>query len=200
MHRIFAALLLLAAVPAGARADGPAPPEDRWAPRPGGPLTLDAGVVLAHPTSLGTGLSSGVGAGATWGLSRLLRVGARGSWSSSTESSIDWTVSQSDFKLRAFADLRHVAGRGAFGLRLGLGPTLVHEARSRNQAQRAQLPPSLAESSAWATFPAADLEAVVAVHVAGPWLLLTSGGPSWSLSGGRIVSGWTALIGTGWQP
>jgi hypothetical protein len=200
MHRILVALLVLAAAPAAARAEGAAPPDDHWATRPPGPLIVDGGLVLGHPTSLGTGLSSGVGGGAVWGRWRHLRIGVRGSWSSTTESSIDWTVTQSDFKLRAVGDLQHVVGRGAFGLRLGLGPTLVHETRVRNQADRAMLTGAAAGSSAWATFPTADLEAVVAVHVAGPWLLVTSGGPSWSVSGGKVVTGWTALLGTGWQP
>jgi len=210
MHRNLLALLLLAAAGGSARAEGPAALEDRFpVTGSGGPLILDGGLVLGHPAGLDTGLSTGVGVGAMVGargdaaagasLARLVRVGARLSWSTATESSTTWTVTQSDLKLRAAAELRHVAGRGTFGLRVGLGPTFVHETRLRNQGVRAMLTGSYLEQTTWATLPAADVEAMVGLHVLGPWLLVLSGGPSWSLSGGQIKTGWTALVGTGWQ-
>jgi hypothetical protein len=48
--------------------------------------------------------------------------------------------------------------------------------------------------------PAGELEAVVGVHVGGPWLLVLSGGPSLVVSDGVAHGGWTTLLGVGWQP
>jgi len=163
-----------------------------------GPLAVDAGLVLAAPATLGTGLSSGFGAGLTRG--RRFAWGLRGSWSSATESSLVWTVSQDDFRLRAVAALQQPAGRGVFALRLGLGPTFVYEHRTRNQGARAGLTGSELETSALAVFPGADLEALVKLHILGPWFLQINGGPTAIVADGYVRFGWTAQIGAGWQP
>ena len=173
--------------------------DDSWPVTSRGRLTADLGLALGAPTALGTGLSTGAAAGVSFG-GGLLALGARASWSTATESSIAWTVSQSDIRLRAGAALQHASGRGRMALRLMLGPTLVHESRTRNQGQRAGLTGSELEASAWAARPAADLEAVIALHVAGPWLMMLSGGPSLSLASGTAHAGWLGQLGVGWQP
>jgi len=91
-------------------------------------------------------------------------------------------------------------GRGTFGLRLGLGTTVVHEDRTRNQGAAAGLTGGALATSALAALPAGDLEAVVSVHVAGPWLLTLSGGPSAFVSEGAFHAAWIAALGAGWQP
>ncbi len=177
---------------AAAPADDPV-----WRVQPAGRLTLDGGFVMAAPAALATGLSTGVGLGATFG--RTVAWGLRASWSSATESSLSWSVTQAELRLRATAALQRRAGRGAFALRLGMGPTLVHESRLRNQGARAGLSGNDLASSALTTLPAADLEAVVTVHVAGRWLLNLAGGPSLTVVDGSARGGWTAQIGAGWQ-
>jgi hypothetical protein len=181
-----------------ARADGP-PPFDQLAPVTStGRLTVDGGLVLALPATWQTGLASGVGAGVSVG--RTFAFGARASWATSTESSMAWTVTDDDIRLRATAAVQRAAGRGSFGLRLGLGPTFVYEDRVRNQGQRAGLTGSALETTALATLPAGELEAFVAVHVGGPWLLVLDGGPSLLVDGGVAHGGWTTQLGVGWQP
>jgi hypothetical protein len=169
-----------------------------WRVRSAGALTLDGGLVLAAPAALGTGLSTGVGGGATFG--RAFALGLRGEWSTATESSLAWTVTHGDFKLRVTAAIQRSAGRGRFALRLGLGPTLVHETRLRNQGMRAGLTGRDLQTSSFSTLPGGNLDGVVVVHIAGPWLLTMSGGPAVTILDGRMRAGWTAQIGTGWQP
>ena len=180
-----------------ARAEGPQL-TDEWPVRSGGPLSLDAGVVLGLPATWQTGLSTGAAGGVAYG--RTFVWGARASWSTATESSLAWTVNHQDMRLRVSAGAQHVAGRGTFGLRLNLGPTFVYEDRVRNQGMRAGLTGSALETSTLATIPAGELEVVVAVHVAGPWLLIVSGGPSLLVSDGVVHGGWTTQLGVGWQP
>jgi hypothetical protein len=187
----------LAASPARAD-DARGPVDDDWPVQSTGPLAVDAGLVLALPATWQTGLSSGIGAGVTRG--RRFAWGVRGSWSSATESSLVWTVSHDDFRLRAVAAVQQPAGRGVFALRLGLGPTFVYERRTRNQGARAGLTGSDLESSALATFPGADLEGVVTVHVVGRWSLTLGGGPTAIVADGALHGGWTAQLGAGWQP
>jgi len=197
-RRIPFTLLALLALPVAvrpARAEGPAPDAGVWRVRSEGKLAIDGGLVLGQPAALGTGLSTGLGAGASYG--RLFALGLRASWSTATESSMAWQVTQADFKLRATAAIQGAVGRGRFALRVGAGPTIVHETRLRFQAARAG---TTAETSSTASLPAGDLEGVVAVHIAGPWLLTMSGGPSLTIIDGTAHAGWTALIGTGWQP
>jgi len=196
--RVALALVALAALTREAAADGPPPDAGIGRVSSRGPLTIDGGLLLGQPAALGTGLSTGVGAGASYG--RLLALGVRASWSTATESSLAWQVTQADFKLRATGAVQRAVGRGRFALRLGAGPTIVHETRLRNQGMRAGLTGADLETSATATLPAGELEAVVAIHIAGPWLLTMSGGPTLTIIDGGAHAGWTALIGTGWQP
>ena len=174
------------------------PVDDEWPVQSTGPLAVDAGLVLALPATWQTGLSSGIGAGVTRG--RRFAWGVRGSWSTATESSLVWTVSHDDFRLRGVAALQQPAGRGVFALRLGLGPTFIYEHRTRNQGARAGLTGSDLENSALATFPGADLEGVVTLHVFGRWSLTVSGGPTAIIADGTLHGGWTAQLGAGWQP
>jgi len=202
MRRIVLGLFVLAVAhvlhSTTAHAEGPVQLDDRWPVRTGGRLTIDGGVMLALPAALGTGLSTGVGAGAMVG--RRFRLGLRVAGSTATESSIDWAVTHTELRLRAAADFQHVAGRGALGLRLSVGPTIVHETRLRNQGSRAKLTGSDLETTAFSTLPSIDLDAVIGVHIFGPWLLIVSGGPTASWVSGDFKPGWSALIGTGWQP
>ena len=201
-HGLLLSWMLLATVVHGqARAEGPRPQDhdDRgWAVRSTGPLTLDAGLVMASPAALGTGFSTGVGAGATRG--KILAWGVRASWSTATESSLAWMVTHGELRLRAAGVIQRDVGRGRFALRLGLGPTIVHETRLRNQGMRAGLTGSDLETSSVSTLPAADAEGVVTTHIAGRWLLTMSGGPSITLLDGKARAGWMAQIGAGWQP
>lgn len=178
--------------------DGALLSDDTWRYRSTGDVAVDGGLVLGFPAALPTGLSTGVGAGVSAG--RTVAVGARAAWVTATESSLPWTVTQSDLRLRLTAALQATPGRGIVGLRLGLGGTLVHETRVRNQGMRAGLSGSDLETSAFAMLPAADLDAVVALHIAGPWLLVTSGGPSIDRVDGKFHGGWTAELGVAWQP
>jgi hypothetical protein len=182
----------------GARAEGPPPADATFRVRSSGPLTVDGGLQLATPAGLATGLSTGVGAGAMIG--GRWAFGARASWSTSTESSIAWTLTRADLRLRAAGAIQQAAGRGRFALRLSLGATVVHETRVRNQGAQAQLTGSDLQTSVFAPLPAGELEAVIALHVAGPWLLELSGGPGLAIDGGSAHGGWTAALGVGWQP
>lgn len=194
--------VLLALAPVRGAAAQPAELSDGWAIRSGGTLTVDADFLASPATSLGPSLSAGAAVGvaksATKGSPFAWQV--RASWSSATESSIDWTASHADLRLRAGGVVQRTLGRARVGLRLGLGPTIVHEDRTRNQGANAGLSGSALETSTFATLPAADLEAVVAVHVFGPWLLVMSGGPDVVWSGGSLHGSWLAEIGVGWQP
>ena len=193
--------LILAAlvVPRAAHADGPQVATDSFAYRSTGALRVDGGLVVGFPTALPTGLSRGVGAGATIGRGPL-RWGGRLAAVTATESTLAWRVTHSDLRLRVTGSLQHDAGRGAIGLRVGAGGTLVHESRLRNQGARAGLTGSDLETSALALVPAAELEAVIAVHAIGPWLLVVSGGPSAAIVGGDLRGSWTAALGVAWQP
>jgi hypothetical protein len=196
----FAPYILLAgalARPAAAD-DGARRADDQWIVRSEGRLALDGGLVMGPSMTLQTGMATGVGAGLTYG--RRAAFGVRASWATATESSLVWIVEHDDYRLRAVGVLQQPAGRGAFGLRLGVGATIVHEDRTRIQATRAQLTGAALGSSATAALPAADLDAVVSVHVAGPWLFTLSGGPSALISDGAVRAGWIAQLGAGWQP
>jgi hypothetical protein len=84
--------------------EGRRPVDDDWPVQSTGPLAVDAGLVLALPATWQTGLSSGIGAGVTRG--RRFAWGVRGSWSSATESSLVWTVSHDDVRLRGVAAIQ----------------------------------------------------------------------------------------------
>ncbi len=172
---------------------------DSFAVREGGALRVDGGLVLGFPTALPTGLSRGIGGGVTFGECPL-RWGVRAAWVTATEHGPAWEVTHSDLRLRVTGSAQHDAGRGSIGLRIGAGGTLVHESRLRNQGMRAGLTGDELETSAFALLPAADLEAVVAVKIAGPWQLMMSGGPSVALFDGTLRASWTAELGVAWQP
>jgi hypothetical protein len=192
-------LLALCAIPRTSVADdGTLLSDDTWRYRSTGDVMVDGGLVVGFPAALPTGLATGAGAGVTVG--RTLAVGARAVWVTATESSLPWMVTHSDLRLRVTGGVQATPGRATIGLRLGLGGTLVHETRVRNQGMRAGLTGSDLQTSTFAMLPAADLDAVVALHIAGPWLLVTSGGPSIDRVDGRFHSGWTAELGVAWQP
>ena len=172
--------------------------EETWGYRSTGDVMVDGGLVVGFPAALPTGLARGVGLGVTSG--RSLAWGARAAWVTATESSLPWTVTHSDLRLRATGAVQAAAGRGVVALRLGLGGTLVHESRVRNQGMRAVLSGDALATSTFAMLPAADLDVVVALHVAGPWLLVTSGGPSIDVLDGALHGGWSAQLGLAWQP
>ena len=199
MWRPAVLLALCVSVPrSGLADDGTLFGDDTWHYRSAGDVAVDGGLVVGFPAALPTGLATGVGAGVTTG--EMLAVGARAAWVTATESSLPWTVTHSDLHLRVTGALQTTPGRGTIGLRLGLGGTLVHETRVRNQGMRAGLSGSDLATSAFAMLPAVDLDAVVALHIAGPWLLVTSGGPSVDIFGGKLHGGWSAQLGVAWQP
>jgi hypothetical protein len=181
-----------------ARADGPVLAGSPLPTSSAGSLSIDGGLLLAMPTALGTGLSTGFSLGVMRG--RTLAWEARASWSTAAESSIPWTVTQSDLRLRVGGALQHALGRARVGLRMGLGPTVIHETRTRNQGMGAALMGTALETSTFATLPAGDLEAFLALHVFGPWFFTVSGGPSAALENGTWRMGWLSLMGVGWQP
>ncbi|HEX3694834.1 MAG TPA: hypothetical protein VH374_05530 [Polyangia bacterium] len=201
MRQLALAALLSVFDASGARAEGPRLADDRWPVQSTGRLGVDLGLSVGLPATWQTGLGTGVGGGITIGRAQSLFVwGVRASWSTATESSLAWTVTHQDIRLRAAAGLQRAAGRGTLGLRLGVGPTVAHETRTRNQGARAGLTGSDLQTSTFATLPAADLEAVVNVRVAGPWFLTVGGGPSLALADGSAHGGWTAQLGAGWWP
>jgi hypothetical protein len=199
MWRLAVLLACSVALPRISHADdGALLTDDTWRYRSAGELAVDGGLVLGFPAALPTGLAKGVGVGVTTG--RQLAWGARASWITATESSLPWTVTHSDLRLRITGALQKAAGRGTIGLRLGLGGTLVHESRVRNQGMRAGLTGSDLLTSAFSMLPAADLDAVIGIHVAGPWLLMMSGGPSVDVFESKLHAGWSAQLGVAWQP
>ena len=175
---------------------------DAWTPSSRGDLAVDAGVVVGFPAALPTGLSRGVAAGVAKAvaLDGALAIGARVGWVTATESSMAWRVTHDDLRLRVTAALQHTVGRGTLALRAGAGGTLVHESRLRNQGERAGLEGDDLRTSAWELLPAADLDAVIHVGIAGPWRVVMSGGPSVALLDGGLNTSWTAQLGVAWQP
>lgn len=173
--------------------------DDTFAVPSHGQLLLDGGLLVAMPSALPAGMTTGVGAGITRECSCWWSYGARASWSQLTSSDMSWTVTHQEYRLRGDAAIRHAFGRGTLALRLDVGTTIVHEHRIRNQSSR--LPPMGSfESKAVAALPAAELEAVIALHVTGPWLMVVSGGPAADIYNGGLRGGWTAQLGVGWQP
>jgi len=198
-EHVLALGLVVALAPRDARGDGPlAGDDDRWKVTSCGCWMVDGGLVTGAPAALPTGLTRGFGGGVTYG--HELTAGARASWSTATVYTTAWQVTHSDLRLRVTGGAEHLAGRGSFGLRLGLGGTLVHERRERNQGMRAGLTGSELATSAFAMLPALDVEAVVSVHVLGPWLLVIDGGPAADVVAGAVHGRWTAGLGLAWQP
>ena len=189
------ALLLAGAASARAQsgAEALAPPKN----------TLDAGLVLAYPAALVTGMSAGVGATFMRTATRggWLAWGARASWSTATEYSPapTYSVTNEEIRLRLCGQLQHAVGRGLFGLRVGLGGTLVYEDRTLVQGARAGLPPSQQEITSWAMLPAADFEGIVVLRVWNSWGMSVSGGPTLHGLHGGVRTGWTSGLGVTWQ-
>ena len=188
------------AAPATAAADDRLLADDTFAVSPPGRLVVDAGLIVGLPAALPTGLSTGVGAGLTRACGCHFAYGALASWASASESSETWTVTHGELRLRATGSLHHEAGRGTLALRLGLGATVVHEDRVRNQGVRAGLTGSELEQTATQALPAADLEAVVTLRIAGPWALVIAGGPTATWFDSHLRGGWTAALGVAWHP
>jgi hypothetical protein len=188
-----AASALLAASPA--RAEGLAD-DDLWRYRSSA-IAIDAGVVAAPPAALGTGLAKGFGAGVAVG--RDLFWGARASWATATETAIGWDVTHDDVKLRLIGGAQRTAGRGTFGVRFGLGGTLVHERRERIRGDIAGSQGSLRETTANVVLPAADLDGVVSLHVTRGWLLLVAAGPSLTRVDHKLQTAWNSYLGVAWQ-
>lgn len=167
---------------------------------PEGSLTIDAGLLVATPAALSGVTSTGIVAGVTRRCGCRFEYGAQLGWSTANGSSIDWSVTHSDLRLRVIGGVRMGVGRGAFSLRAGLGTTVVHETRERNQGERAGLTGDDLMTSAWRAIPAGDLQGVVSLHIAGRWLLAVGGGPSLYLADGELRAGWSAQLGVAWQP
>jgi hypothetical protein len=195
----FALVALIAFAPA-ARADDRLLSDDSFAVKSTGTLRVDGALLVAMPSALPSGMMTGLSAGITRECGCHLAYGARASWAYVSESSTFWNVTQQDLRLRATGSLRHTFGRGSLALQLGLGTNIVYEHRTAAQAMTANLSGGSFESRAVAALPAADLEAVVALHVAGPWLMIVSGGPAVDVLSGNLRGGWTAELGVGWQP
>jgi hypothetical protein len=171
--------------------------DDTFATRAGGPYIVDAGLLIGQPAALPTGITTGIGAGVTRECGCLFSYGVRASWSSETDLSTVWTLTHWDMRVRAIGSIRHTAGRGTLALRLGVGPTFVREDRYLTQGMRAG---NLQETTAFAMLPAGELEAVVGLHIAGPWLAMVSAGPTLDVVNDKLRGGWIAQIGVGWQP
>jgi hypothetical protein len=183
------ATLLLYAVPADA-----GPPSG--APAPSTSLVA-GGLLLAQPAALSPGMTTGVDAAFTRGAT--LAWGVRAAWSAATEYTLAWTVRDDDLRVRLFGALQRAAGRGTFGLRLGVGGTLVREHRTRSQGSRAGLAGEDLEKTAWSVSPAMDLELTVALRIAGAWGMTLCGGPSMHLLHGSAHFGWLSGLGVTWQ-
>ncbi len=181
---IIAVLLLALAGPAAAQA-------------PDAALVVDGGLLARRPAALPVGLSTGVGAGVLFG--RTWAWGARASWSSATEYTLSWEVRHDDLRLRALGAWQHQAGLGTVALRLGLGATGIYETRTREQGERAGLEGDELRTTAFEVLPAADLELVVVLRVAGAWSVVMSGGPSLELHDGALRAGWLGGLGVAWR-
>lgn len=193
LSRVIIVVVLGAAV---AHADDRLLSDDTFAVHPPGQFLLDGGLLVASPQALGTGMSTGVGAGITRTSGRSFGYGVRASWSTITEESQAWVVTQQDIRLRAVGELRHVVGRGTFGLRLGAGAAIVHEFRERSQLRMGLDP---LETRAFDTLPGADLELVAALQISGSLGLTVSGGPSLDYFQSAVHGKWLAGLGVAWQ-
>jgi len=170
--------------------------EDLWRYRSAA-IAIDGGVTAGLPTALGTGLARGFAAGVSVG--RALFVGARAAWLTATETTIGWDVTHHDVKLRLTGGARTMVGRGTFGVRLGLGGTLIHERRDRLRGDVAGAMGELRRTTATELVPAADLDGVVSLHVTRGWMLLVSAGPSFTRTDGELRTGWNSYLGVAWQ-
>jgi len=181
--------------PRAARADGLAD-DDLWRYR-SSRVALDAGFVAAHPVALETGLATGVGAGITFGHG--WTWGARASWARASETAIGWTVTHDDMRAAVVGGGQVSAGRGELGVRLGLGAAGVHELRARVHGDVAGSHGDARADRTTAWAPTGDLDAVVALHISGAWMMVLAGGPSLAYIDGAIHAGWTSQLGAAWQ-
>jgi len=198
--RWFALLVMLASTSVRAE-NGRLLDDHTFDTEPNGQLAADAGVVVGLPSALPSGLSTGLGGGITRTCGCLFSYGARASWSRVAEPGMAYLVTQDDFRVRVTGAIRHDAGRGSIALRLGVGPTIVHESRDRLQGNRdVGLSGDALHTSATRALPAGELEAVISVKIVGDWLLVASGGPSLDIESGTAHVGWVSMLGVGWQP
>ena len=181
--------------PSAASADGLSD-DDVWRYRSTA-TAVDGGVTAALPTALGTGLARGFGAGIAVG--RTFSVGARAAWLAATEHTIGWQVTHDDVKLRLTGGAQTAVGRGSFGVRLGLGGTLVHERRERVLGDIAGAQGDLRLTTATVLLPAADLDGVVSLHVTRGWMLIATAGPSLTRVDHKMRTGWSSYLGVAWQ-
>jgi hypothetical protein len=162
----------------------------------------EGGLVLALPAALQTGTSVGVGAGYLRAVTAggRLAFGARASWSTATEYTLTDTVRNDDLRLRVCALVQQVIGRGAFGLRLGLGATAVYEGLTASQGGRAGLSGTALATTQWYLLPAGEVEGVVYLRVWHGWGMSLAGGPTLHLLDGSARWGWTSSLGVLWEP
>jgi len=175
-------------------------PDDTFAVERDRGFDIAGGLLVAKPAVLDGSMSTGLGVDVVRHCGCTLEYGAQLGWSRASGTSTAWSVTHDDLRLRAIGGVRRAAGRGAFSLRMGLGTTVVHEGRERNQGERAGLMGEDLRTSAWRAIPAGDLEVVVSVHVAGRWMAVIGGGPSLYLVDGDVRAGWSAQLGAAWQP
>ena len=98
-----------------------------------GQYVLDGTMLVASPSVLPAGMSAGVAAGITRECGCSWSYGARASWSTATDSSETWIVTDQELRLRATLAIHHRAGRGTIGLHVSgswlaivsAGPQLV---------------------------------------------------------------------------
>ncbi len=196
-HNMLRPLLVLGTLSSPALAD-PAVGSDAWPVVATRTLVVDGGLLAGHPVALPTGLSRGLGAGATVGHG-WFRFGGRVGWVTATESTLSFEVTHRDLQVRALAGIEQVAGRGRIGLRLGAGGTLVHESRRRAQGDRAGLMGDDLATTALALVPAGDIEVTVGLAIFGAWSVALAGGPSLAVIDGELGTSWIAQLGVGWQ-
>lgn len=200
MSRAVLAILVLAAGVAHADS-GRLLDDDTFKVSEHGQYVLDGALLVASPSALPAGISTGVAAGVTRECGCTLAYGVRASWSREIDSSEMWIVTDQELRLRATAALRHRAGRGTISLRAAAGTTVIYEDRVHQQGARSGLTGSALEQREYAALPAGELEVVIGLHVSGAWLAMVSMGPQLVVeSGGTVRGGFTAQLGVAWQP
>jgi|GEM_PF-1861021 len=164
-------------------------------------LTFELGVLTALPALLGVGQSLGGVAALTVGNGPFL-YGVRASVSTGEEFSPSWRLDHTELRVRALGGVRAAAGRGTWILRLGLGMTVVNEARERHNAGSLALSNVNFEESAWTAVPAVELEGGLVLDVHGAWGLALFGGPTLHFGGATDGGnwGWTASGSVVWTP
>lgn len=162
------------------------------------PWRVDAALAFGTPSALPVGQNFGFAVGGERRLGAV-SLGVRGGWSQATEYTTTFAVTHGDWKLRAVAAAEKALGRGSFGLRAGVGGTLVHEVRVRDQASRIADGAALG-SSIWRLAPAADLEITSHLRLFDAWGVVLSAGPTVTLLSSGSHFGWTSTLGLAWLP